>query len=427
MLEHVAITGGNGYLGRPLINLLRSSGVIVSSLGRKKPIVASDTGLHFFVWELPGMAPEQALQKSNGDPVDAVIHLAHQWDDLRPLEENSNVSGTRVLLEQAREMGVKRFVVASTPSANAEASNQYGRVKYEIQQMLKNRNELALQITIAYGGQRSSQWGTICNLVSALPVLPMVAPGTKVQIVHISKVCEAFMKLAELPEPSMNVYAIGGEESISFGAFLRKTARLVCKRPLIILPVPLNFALLAAAICRRIPGLPNVSADRVKGISGIKRVDTSTTLTELNIDLGSFEQEILSEPGKMNRALLGESATLLRYVSGNRPSNQSLKVYVRAVAQGDNVKLAKIPFLAKLIPQFLCLFDRQMVQCDQDQNDLRRRIETALTIADATDGRSFYKYEGCHPVVAFTGLCLTGFLELLILPFRFLYRRKLQD
>lgn len=423
MLQHVAVTGANGYLGRSLVKMLRDQGVGISYLGRSKPGNIADETAVYFPWELGTPASDDALKKPNGDPVDAVIHLAHNWDDLRPLDENSNYLGTKLLLEQVREAQVGKFVVASTPSANAEATNQYGRVKYAIQQLLDGQRELALQVTIAYGGERSSQWGSICGLVSALPVLPMVAPGTKVQIVHVSKVSEAFIKLADLENPPMPVFAIGSKEGIPFGDFLRKTASVVFRRRLVILPVPLIFALTAAAICRRIPGLPNVSADRVRGISGIKHINTTDTLSALDINVGTFEEMMWQEPGKRVRALLEEAAIFMRYLTGRAPRKTSLKGYVRTLTSDQNAKPVQIPVLAKLMPSLLCLFDLRGSAHPSTGGELRRRLDIALAIADATHGTAFYRYRNQAPVLAIIRLALTAVVELLILPVRFLSRK----
>ena len=113
----VLITGGRGFVGRALVNLLRESGIRVVSLDRVS-IAARGTATGEVVCEISD--PEELQLIFEKEQVESVIHLAAmlptaaQRDPVRATK--INVVGSLNLLELARQFGVRRFVFASSLS-----------------------------------------------------------------------------------------------------------------------------------------------------------------------------------------------------------------------------------------------------------------------------------------------------------------------
>jgi 2-alkyl-3-oxoalkanoate reductase len=109
----VLVTGGGGFLGRALVDKLSDDGSIVYALGRKK------------IFNLPSTA--EAIQCDLKDKqatinackgMDAVFHAAAIpgiWGDSKEFFD-SNVEGTRNILEGCFQAGVKKFIFTSSPS-----------------------------------------------------------------------------------------------------------------------------------------------------------------------------------------------------------------------------------------------------------------------------------------------------------------------
>jgi len=113
----IAITGAGGLVGRALVAALRSDP------GEVTRIVGLDVRLPDTPASPDG--PELALHAMDvRDPalggllegVDALVHLAFQFDPIRDLDEmrSINVDGTRAVLEAARTAGVARLIYLSS-------------------------------------------------------------------------------------------------------------------------------------------------------------------------------------------------------------------------------------------------------------------------------------------------------------------------
>ncbi|HVB04788.1 MAG TPA: NAD-dependent epimerase/dehydratase family protein [Acidimicrobiales bacterium] len=109
----VLVTGGSGFVGGHVVARLREEGheVVVADL---KPFPGGD--VETVVGDLRDKSVvEAALQPGT----DAVVHLAALTSVLQSVNEpeavyDTNVAATSMLLERCRELGVGRFVLAST-------------------------------------------------------------------------------------------------------------------------------------------------------------------------------------------------------------------------------------------------------------------------------------------------------------------------
>jgi len=110
----VLVTGGSGFLGQGLCRSLLAQGHAVFSLQRHH----SDALVALGVTQVLGALDDVAKVRSTLAGVDAVMHNAAKasgwgvWQDF----ERTNVTGTAVLLAEARSAGIRRFVYTSTPS-----------------------------------------------------------------------------------------------------------------------------------------------------------------------------------------------------------------------------------------------------------------------------------------------------------------------
>ncbi|WP_462418165.1 NAD-dependent epimerase/dehydratase family protein [Kytococcus sp. Marseille-QA3725] len=109
-MTRVLVTGASGMLGGAVARALAERGDEVTVMQRRP----SASGLREVLGSVDD--PEAVARAVAGQ--EAVVHLAAKVDVVGPLEEfrRTNVEGTRLLLEAAREAGVERFVHTSSPS-----------------------------------------------------------------------------------------------------------------------------------------------------------------------------------------------------------------------------------------------------------------------------------------------------------------------
>ena len=118
----IVLTGGTGFLGRALLNVLAERNV--RCLGRQIPYGVAKNS--FYQGEMNTNTDFSACVKN----VDVVIHCAarvHIMDDSSadPLEDfrEVNTHGTLNLAQQAADAGVKRFIFISSIKVNGESTD----------------------------------------------------------------------------------------------------------------------------------------------------------------------------------------------------------------------------------------------------------------------------------------------------------------
>jgi nucleoside-diphosphate-sugar epimerase len=118
------ITGASGFLGSRLVTGLARDFEIFAFDRRSQGEAGLDerAGLHWFQIDLAEPEPVRSSFNSicEGGPVDFVLHLAAYYDftgHRHPEYERANVQATRVLLENCKDLGLKRFIFASSVAA----------------------------------------------------------------------------------------------------------------------------------------------------------------------------------------------------------------------------------------------------------------------------------------------------------------------
>lgn len=118
------VTGGGGFLGRAVVEQLRARGDAVRALARGRYPELEALGATAVQADLAGaedLAPHL-------DGVDVIFHVASKTGVWGPRAEffQTNVEGTRRLLDAARRAGVRRFVYTSSPSATFDGRDAEG-------------------------------------------------------------------------------------------------------------------------------------------------------------------------------------------------------------------------------------------------------------------------------------------------------------
>lgn len=124
MNRRAFVTGASGFTGRHLCRMLIDKGYTVSALVRKSSDTSSLTALG--VKTVVADLSDAFSLNGSLNQTDVVFHVAAAYRQEGISREQFwkvNVDGTRFLLEQARENGIKRFVHCSTVGVQGEILN----------------------------------------------------------------------------------------------------------------------------------------------------------------------------------------------------------------------------------------------------------------------------------------------------------------
>lgn len=113
-VKHALVTGGSGFLGKAIVKRLLAQGWAVSSLGRSPQSELKSLGVNVLQGDLA--SAEDALHACQG--MDAVFHVAAKAGVWGPWDAyfETNVVGTRNIVDACKKCGVPRLVYTSTPS-----------------------------------------------------------------------------------------------------------------------------------------------------------------------------------------------------------------------------------------------------------------------------------------------------------------------
>jgi UDP-glucose 4-epimerase len=223
-LGRVLVTGATGFIGRALCGRLRQEGFRVRALVRREAegpwdeVVRADLATE----EVPGDCMAG---------VETVFHLAARVHALaeRWQEEESyrriNVEGTRLLLEKARDAGVRRFIFFSSVQAMGEETpacldenteprpvTPYGRSKLEAERLVLAGNTplhvVCLRFPLVYGpGHKGNLSRMMAGIDRGLfPPLPPV-PNRR-SMIHVRDVVAAALLAARRPEANGRCYIV---------------------------------------------------------------------------------------------------------------------------------------------------------------------------------------------------------------------------
>jgi nucleoside-diphosphate-sugar epimerase len=411
MPQRLVVTGASGYIGARLVERARRRGCEVVILG--SPPAGSD--LAAIPWRLGEVPRLTAFLGAN-----AVVHLAHNWasDSLHGTgPENANLTGAEILADTARGGGLTRFVFASSTSARPEALNTYGKVKFAIEQRLQalpwsEGRIFCARIGLGYGGPERAQYGLMAKL-AGLPMLPMIGLGREVQPIHLDEVCDALLALAVDPPAERQTVVIASPQPVTFGTWLRTLRRARHGRSMLLVPVPIRFALLACDLSKRIPFGPTVERERVLGLAGAAAMPSAADLTALGIWLRDPLRALMQcRPAR--RRLIAESHALLRYVSGTRVRSPAAIIRLARAMRRDPAFRRALPWFALRWPA-LTRFVEPMRPTARHR--LSRRLHLAAMVAESVP------FEAERRAPWWVTVTLQLALEAVATPFRLVFGR----
>jgi NADH dehydrogenase len=277
----IAITGSAGFIGAELVKYL-SANHQVTALQRKAG--SNTANVQVVPFDLTNESTFDAATNC-----DVLVHCAFiRSDKKNPQAFKQNISATLKLAELCQKKGV-HFIFLSTMSAHSEALSDYGKHKYEIEQLLPKQNVSVLKLGLVIGST-GGLFYSIRGIVSKAAFIPMVDGGTQpIQVIHISDLCRLIETVAQ--KRLSGTYNIGTPKVYQLKELYSEIARVENKNPKYV-SIPFWFMKLALGILELLPIPPPVTTENLLGLKQLKAFDTSEDLKKIGVELMSMEQAV---------------------------------------------------------------------------------------------------------------------------------------
>ena len=230
------VTGATGFIGGRLAGALVRSGADVRCLVRN---ASRAEDLRIGGCEVvEGDVGRASSLDGIGRDIEVAYYLIHAMAGGEGFQEREQ-EGARNFAQMAAREGIARVVYLG------------GLGDQSVSKHLLSRHETALTLArhgpaLTYFraamvvGADSESYRTLRYLVQRLPV--MIAPAwlrVKTQPIGIDDVIEYLSRAPQVPESSGREIQIGGPDVLSYGEMLDRMARVMGKRPRVMVPVPL--------------------------------------------------------------------------------------------------------------------------------------------------------------------------------------------
>jgi nucleoside-diphosphate-sugar epimerase len=226
--RHVLVTGGSGFLGINLIRHLLARGVAVTSLDIEPFTYPEKTRVNAIVGDIRDKAAVQRALEG----VDAVVHCAAALPLYTPDDIfTTDVVGTRIVLESAREAGVKRAVHISSTAVygipdhhplleddRLDGVGPYGQAKIQAEMIALQERAKGLVVPIIrpksfIGPERLGVFSLLYDWALDGRNFPMLGRGNnRYQLLDVEDLCTAIWLCLTLPSEQVNdAFNIGAE------------------------------------------------------------------------------------------------------------------------------------------------------------------------------------------------------------------------
>jgi nucleoside-diphosphate-sugar epimerase len=260
-MSRIVVTGADGFIGKPLTEMLTAAGHEVIAVTRKQV-------------ELGNRQISDPMLESTMKESQAVIHLAgraHVTRELHadPLAEfrRANVNGTLSIAEMAARAGVMRFVFVSSIGVLGNSSGDrvfseldapspkepYAVSKWESEQGLRSIAENSrLQIAVVrpplvYGPHVKGNFLRLLRLVRSGVPLPFGAIRNCRSYIGVHNLCDFLLSCAFHPSADGHTFNVADGEDVSTPELLEMIAFAMGRKPRIFRCPPSLLRAAAAA------------------------------------------------------------------------------------------------------------------------------------------------------------------------------------
>jgi len=257
-MTRVLITGAHSFIARHLAPTLKAAGMeTVGTARHSDPIPGFD---RIYICNLgDSLSPILAAER-----IDAVVHAAL---DTSLNAYAVNMTGTKRWMEEATSAGIGLQIFLSTLSATPDARADYGRAKYDLEQLFLPMSGVVYRMGIVVG--ESGMFGRMVESVRRYPVVPLLNGGRQlVYVLGIGLVCDVLRDCIAADGEGLRARAWNIQQPQPYP--LRQVIEAICRGygfRRLLLPIPAQPVLAAVRLVERLPfpKLP-ISSSNVQGL-----------------------------------------------------------------------------------------------------------------------------------------------------------------
>ncbi|PKP99372.1 MAG: complex I NDUFA9 subunit family protein [Alphaproteobacteria bacterium HGW-Alphaproteobacteria-13] len=214
----ITVLGGGGFVGRYVVQRLLARGARVR-VAEREPRKA------LFLKPLGGLGQTQFVAADVRDAAsvarvvagsDAVINLAGSFADMQAV----HADGARHVAAAARAAGIRALVHLSAIGADSDSPSAYGRSKGDGEAAMRASfpDAAILRPSIVFG--REDRFiNRFAAMVRTLPVIPVIAPATKLQPVYVGDVADAVVAALD-GAAAGRLFELGGPQVLTMQELL---------------------------------------------------------------------------------------------------------------------------------------------------------------------------------------------------------------
>lgn len=267
-MTNVLVTGGSGFIGSHLLPLLHQQSLGITLAVRYNPPNKNDTSARI---AQVGEIDDHTDWRTALDRVNTVIHLAaraHQLHDQATNPEAEfqriNCAGTKNLVKQAINSGVKHFIFVSSIGVVTSLSQNlinettpcypdtpYGRSKLDAEQSLiklcqeSNMTWTILRPTLVYGPNNPGNMERLLTLVNKHLPLPLDSIHNVRSLLYVGNLVDAIITCIEHPNAKNQTFMVSDGQDLSTPELIVRLGQALDK-PAKLFPFPPSLLKLAA-------------------------------------------------------------------------------------------------------------------------------------------------------------------------------------
>jgi dihydroflavonol-4-reductase len=303
------VTGATGFLGTHLCNQLLTQGWQVYALCRsQEKAKALQPAIHVIIGDVLNT---EAFQDQLPKKIDTIFHTAastNTWFKNNDMQTNTNINGTRNMLNLALKLPVKKYIhissvvvfgihkklnniIESMPKAGKDSFINYLKTKTASEEIVlntKNLNSVIINPTHIIGPGDKNNWARLIKMIAAQKV-PSIPNGAG-SFVDVRDVAAGIIQAYHHGKAGNN-YLLGGTD-MNFKEFITKVASKLNVKPTNVqLP---NFLLMSLAhlknlISRFTNKEPDITPESVSIISDLYACDSAKARANLKYQNRDFD------------------------------------------------------------------------------------------------------------------------------------------
>jgi len=273
----IVVTGAYGYVGQLISSALQAQGWSVETLKNER-----GESWRFL----------QDLPKEKIDGATTLVHAAWEMTlSSKKAPFTTNVIGSKKLIQQAIEAGIKQLIFISTMSCYEGCSSHYGQEKLYVEKKILEAGGIVVRLGLVYGHDMGGMMGKLLSLVKKLSVIPLPCVHAK-QYLTPDTVMKDFMCQAVEGKIPTGIYSLVDPTARSTQEIILGLAESLRKKVFII-PFPWQLAWLGLFISQGLGLRLPIHTDNLIGLAKANPHPDFSSLQKFHIPL-HFDDGLLA-------------------------------------------------------------------------------------------------------------------------------------